>query len=116
MKVSFQLALVARAMTPIQLRLGIEQVHLARPAVLEKTDDGLSPGGMMRRPRRKRIGRRLAERVLLSEQVSQRHRANAACRASQECPAVHAKIEHGNTLQQNLGSPQLLRKKERGCV
>ena len=61
-----------------EFRLGVEQVHLARPAVLEQADDGLGLRGVVRRARRERVGGRLPRRALLREQVGQRQRAEAA--------------------------------------
>ena len=72
MKVDFQFALITSAVPAVQFRLGIEQVHLARSAVLKKADNGLGLGRMMRHARRERIGRRLAESMFLGEEVSQR--------------------------------------------
>src|SRR5260370_42235171 len=83
-------------MTTIQLGLGIEKIHLARPAVLEKTDDGLRFGRMMPRARRERIRRCVAERAFLRQEVSQRQRANAACRRSQESAAGPAQIRRAD--------------------
>src|SRR5262249_6071785 len=53
-EVDFELVGVGLAVLPGEFRLGVEQVHLARAAVLEQADDGPGRGGVVRRARRER--------------------------------------------------------------
>ena len=61
------------AVEPVQERLGVEQVHLARTAGHEQEDAALGLRGEMRRLRRQRVGRRpggLAARRALQQRRS----------------------------------------------
>src|ERR1051325_1815813 len=53
-EMDFQFARMVLPIALVQLGLWIEQVHLARTAVLEKTDDSLRARFVVRRFRRKR--------------------------------------------------------------
>ncbi len=57
-KMNFQLAGIGLAVVPRQLRLAIEEIHLARPAMLEKANHGLGLAGNRRRRGAVRAARR----------------------------------------------------------
>ncbi len=83
---------VGLAVVFVERRLGVEQVHLARPAVHEQVDDRPGLRGEVRlarlevgRPVRRR---RRAAQAVLAQQVSQSRPADTAGDAVEEAPAV----------------------------
>ena len=87
-----------------QHRLGIERVHLRRPAVQEQVDDALRLGGKVRRLGRKRIS---TDRhcVPCSEHACHPHHAESGAHRSQHFTAVHS-VHHSVHKQKFVGGQQ----------
>src|SRR5205823_783571 len=97
-EVDLELVGVGLAVLPGQLGLGVEQVHLAGPAVLEQADDGLCLGGVVRRLRGQRVG----GTGLVRQELRQRQRADPARVAGEEGPAGQGEV---NRVSRRHGAP-----------
>ena len=88
-------AVVRLAVEPSQLRLGIEQIDVRRPAVHEHRDHRPGLGRKPRRPEPQvvglhieRLGRRIGQEIFAVQQRSQGHAADAQ-RLARETPAAN---------------------------
>ncbi len=75
----------------LQLRLGIEEIHLAGRPLHEQEDDVLCPWFEMRRSRRERVG---CSVTIGLQQLCQRHRAQANGCTAKEIAAGPSIVHH----------------------
>ena len=79
---------ISLAVVRIERGLGIEQIHLARPAIHEQVDHGLRLGRNVRRPGTKaRNGASLVRQEILTEQVQEGGPLNAGAHVFEETPS-----------------------------
>ena len=83
------------AVQPLQLRLGVERLDVARPAGHEQEDDALGLGGVMAGARRQRAGF-LGEQAIVGQQRGERDGADAAAGLAQ--PIASRQRSHGQLL------------------
>src|ERR1041384_3863830 len=84
----------------VQLRFGIEQIHLTRPAVLEEANDRFSSGRVMRWSRCKRMKgfeapRNWRGQAVPREQRRKRQGTESARGEAEKCASVHFKVVTG---------------------
>jgi hypothetical protein len=82
------------AVEAVKRLLGVEQFHLARPAVHEQVDDGLGPGREVRRPRLEVGGVRAVGPEFAAEQVEEGGPTKAGGDAAEEGAAGREQVGH----------------------